>query len=111
MIEIPVTQFLRPNAEKRYLYVEVSDEAGHRWKQEIEPLGLRFTAEVIPGGDDLEDQVCVCLEDPDLGDYRLALSPNIPNAPIVRDVESLLIEFDKFDYTIWVKSLTDDEED
>ena len=115
--EIPVVQFVRPHAAKRHLLVKVSDEAGRKWREVIMPLGLRLTAEVIPasmdaGGEtELEEQVAVCLENPDLGDYRLAISPNTPDSPIVREVEAMILEFDEADYLAWGKSMVEDEEE
>ena len=108
---IPVTQFLRPNAAKRYLMMEVSDEAGKKWKKEIEPLGLRLTAEVIPGSPELEEQVCVCLENWEWGDYRIVVQPNIPDSPILKEVETMVREFNAQEYQKWLTELLADEKD
>lgn len=114
---LPVIQFVRPHAKKRFLTVEVSDEAGAKF-DEISGLGLRLTAEVIPGGEvagngsELEEQVCVAIENPDWGDYRMILAPNTPDGnKVVREVEEMILGFEAHDYHAWLADLqTDDGE-
>lgn len=108
MRNVPITQFLRPDGKMRLGTVEVSDNAGDAFTQAAS-LGLRLTAEVIPGDGEIEDQVCVCLEHPDWGDYRLALAPNIPDGPILKEIDSMLLAFDAADYHAWLADLQDDD--
>lgn len=117
MVTLNVTQYLRPYAEKRPLSLEVSDEAGLKWKGEIEPLGLRLTAEMIPmgslqpeGGRTEEEQVCVAIENPDWGDFRMIICHNIPGGPVAREVEKMILAFDEDDYHTWVRMLEEDED-
>ena len=104
-----VTQFLRPHGQERPVAIEISDEAEAKWRNEIEPLGLRLTAEIIPGGGQIEDQVCVCIENREWGDYRMTLQPNIPEAPVTKEIDEMIMKFDKSEYDAWLQELTADE--
>ena len=104
---IPITQFLRPNAEKRFVSAEVSDEAGARWEKELAPLGLRFTAEVMP-----PNQVCICLDNPEVGaDYRVSIVSNTPGTKnrAIEEVEAMILGFDASDYQNWLSEQKENE--
>ena len=110
-IEIGVIQFLRPFGEKRLLSVEVSDEAGRKFKDEIAPLGLRLTAEVIPMGSE-EEEVSIAIEDPDWGDFSMAIAPNrVDGVDVVRETEAMILAFQVENYHDWLASVQFDDED
>ena len=68
MKAIPITQFLRPNGEKRPLVCDVSDDVASLYEQVIAPLGVRITAECLQHS----SFVSLCLEDPAARARRLA---------------------------------------
>lgn len=108
MKNVPITQFLRPDGKIRLGTVEVSDAAGDAFTQAAS-LGLRLTAEVIPMDGEVEEQVCVCLEHPDWGDYRMTLAPNTPDGPILKEIDRMLQAFDTVDYHAWLRVMQADD--
>jgi hypothetical protein len=104
---IPITQFLRPNAEKRPRFCDVADDVYDRYMQVVEPLGLQFTAECVPGG-----FVSICLEEPTLGDFACQLAINSPKDPglVRKAVEAMVRKFDAEEFKVWMAEMNDDSE-
>jgi hypothetical protein len=111
MKTISVVQLLRPNAEKRMVGAEVSDIVAEKWEK-IRALGLRLTAEVIPGGPDIHDQVCVCIEHPVWGDFAMFLEDNYPDDKdkVIDELEKMILNFNEDQYRGWLEDLEDDDE-
>jgi hypothetical protein len=108
MKPIPIVQFVRPNAEKRFLVCDVSDEVHARYVEVVEPLGLRITAECVTP----TSLVSICIEEPDLGDFACVLAENSKDEPgIVRDaLEAMIRQFNADDYAVWKGDLLASDE-
>lgn len=71
-MEIPLTQFIRPNGVQKQVSTTVSDDCQQGYEA-ILKSGCRLTAECI-----LPDLVNICIEDPLDGDVDMILVPNGP---------------------------------
>jgi hypothetical protein len=70
-MEVKLTQFIRPNGRQEEITAEV-DDALRPQVEAIIKAGLRFTAEVIPGGN-----VSLCIEN-DEEDLAIEIARNSP---------------------------------
>lgn len=89
MNEVPFTQYLTPNGEKRKTYKEVTDEI-YAIALELINVGAYFEAEILQTG-----EVSLTCDLPNYGIYEIlnlsmAISPNGPE--INENVEKLILE-------------------
>lgn len=84
MIEIPFTQYLRPDGRKVDVSIEVSDEVGTK-AHAIIAAGYRFECEILTTG-----QVSVTITD-DEADHAIEIVMNGPDIPVT--VERLIMNF------------------
>lgn len=105
--EIPFIQFCLPNGRQKPTSTMVGD-AEYEAYQVLASMGFRLTAEVLANG-----IVSQCIEDPAVGDFDMALSPNNEQVPLV--LSRMLLRFKPEQAEVWRKQMTDpepeDEED
>lgn len=99
-MEIPITQYLRPNGRQRRQTTQIPDSlSGHYEKLQV--AGVRIAAEVL-----ITDEVSLTIEDPRFGDFDSELVPN--GAQVLVALERLVGRFDLEDCQRWQKDRGDD---
>lgn len=84
------------------MHIELEDECALK-ADEICKAGCRLTAEVLQTG------VCIfAIEEPEIGDYEIAICQNGPNVPIV--IANMLREFDPKKFADWKRDYHDEIE-
>lgn len=83
--EIPIIQFCLPDGRQKPTSTMVGD-AEYEAYQVLASMGFRLTAEVLANG-----IVSQCIEDPDVGDFDMELSPNNEQVPIA--LSQMLLRF------------------
>lgn len=62
----------------------------------IKLLGLRFTAEILK-----DNSVCLCIENPEYGDYDSEISPYI-FINLIKTMQKMISRFDSLEYKEWL---------
>lgn len=96
---IPVTQFLLPDGRQIPTSTEV-DDAEYAAYLKLASMGFRLTVELLQNG-----IVSQCIEDPELGDFDMALSPNDENVPV--ELSKMLLRFNAYAAENWRKEMSD----
>lgn len=99
---VEVTQFIQPHGRQSLATTEISDDCQEKYKL-MQAAGCRLTAEVLGTG-----HVSVCIEDPELGDYKIELAKNGPD--VQKAIEKMLMEFDSAQFAEWKMREDQDEE-
>lgn len=92
---VEVTQFVQPHGRQIPMTTEVSDKCREKYNQ-MQSAGCRLTAEVLGTG-----TISLCIEEPDLGDYRIELARNGPDVQAA--IERMLMEFDPAQFQEWAE--------
>lgn len=98
MPTIPFTRFFPPNGRREPTSMVVDDETFKNWEK-VEAAGFRMTVELLGNGN-----VSQCIEDPELGDYDIALCLNGPAVP--SKLKAMLARFNPDDVPKWRKKMS-----
>lgn len=99
--KIPFVQFLRPNGRQVPTSTMVGD-AEYAAYQKLASMGFRLTVEELQNG-----IVSQCIEDPELGDFDMALSHN--DESVKTELSKMLLRFSEFAAENWRKEMTDSQ--
>lgn len=95
MMTIKLIQFVRPNGLQIPVSTQLPDDCAAP-AQVLEDLGLRLTAEIIPGG-----VVALCINHLEIGDYACELTQNGP--AVQEKLREMLLAFSREDYEDWAE--------
>lgn len=100
-MNVEVIQFMRPNGNQVPMTIPVPDTLQSKYRV-LRDCGARLTAEVLT-----TNQVSVCVEYPEHGDFDIRVHKNGPEVPAA--IADMIDVFDPAAFREWMREIAEDE--